>query len=93
MQDADISSGSAFILKRDVAVDLNKTGYLYVDTTGIDGGYTLFVTDGQTFHIRIISDTAFKGQYICDIKDMTGWQACTNSPLSFAISIKRGCLY
>jgi len=61
-------------LSREVTVNLDQAGFLYVDTEGITGGYTLFASDGYTDQIRIISDTGHKGQYTCDLKKMTGWQ-------------------
>lgn len=61
-------------LSREVTVNLDQAGFLFIDTEGITGGYTLFASDGYTDRIRIISDTGHKGQYTCDLKKMTGWQ-------------------
>jgi len=62
------------LISREVTVDLDKAPVLLADMTGLDGGYTLFVSDEYTDPIRVISDTTHKGDYKCNLKKMTDWQ-------------------
>ena len=71
----EISEGTSYSqLTREITVNLDQAGFLFIDTQGLTGGYTLFASDGYTDQIRIISDTGHFGQYTCDLKKMTGWQ-------------------